>query len=545
MPLETPLAQGRQAVADRSWRAAYDLLTKADAETSLELHDVEALAATCFLLAIEDASIELWARAYHGHLDSGDYARAARCAFWAAFQLFQTNEPARGGGWLGRAQSALELCSQDCVERGYVLTPVAIQQVHQGNPEAALPMFDEALAKGEKFADPTLLVLARLGQAHAHILQGDYEKGLRLLDEVMVSVTSGEVAPTVSGLAYCATITQCQEVFDVRRAQEWTRVLSHWCESQPDLVPFRGQCLVHRAELMHLKGDWSDAMREVQLARDRLNDPPDQPAIGLAHYEQGELHRIRGEFTQAEQAYQRAHQVGHDPQPGLSLLWLQQGRHGVARSTIRRAVDACTVRNLRARLLTAYVETSIACGSLDEARHAADELATIAEVLGAPMVQAMSDQQLGAMQLALGDADASLALLRKAWAGWQSLGAPYEAARVRVLMAQAFRKLGEVDSARMEFDAAGISFQQLGAAADLLAIEKLVRPNEFAHVTTLTGRELEVIRLLATGATNRDIAVDLVISEKTVARHVSNIYNKLDVSSRAAATAYVYENKLV
>lgn len=544
MPKQTLLAQGRQAISDRSWRAAHDFLTSADAETPLELDDVEQLAAACFLLALEDASVEIWARAYHGHLEAHDYPGASRCAFWAAFQLFQTGEPARGGGWLGRSQSALELCTEDCVERGYVLTPIAIQQVHQGNPEAALPMFDEALVKGKQFGDPTLLALARLGQAHARILLGEFDDGIRLLDEVMVSVTSDEVVPTVSGMAYCATIIQCQEVFDVHRAQEWTRVLSQWCESQPDLVPFRGQCLVHRAQLMQLKGDWSDAMREVQIARDRLGDPPGQPAIGLAYYEQGELHRVRGEFTQAERAYQQAHQVGHEPQPGLSLLWLKQGRHDVARSSIKRAVDECSVRNLRATLLAACVETNLACGSLDDARRAANELAEIAEELGAPMLRAMSDQQLGAVEQAIGEPDAALVRLRKAWAGWQSLDAPYEAARARVLMAQAFRELGELDSARMELDAARISFQQLGAAADLLAIDKFLNPDA-SQSTTLTPRELDVIRLLATGATNREIAVDLVISEKTVARHVSNLYNKLDVSSRAAATAYAYEHKLV
>jgi DNA-binding CsgD family transcriptional regulator len=216
----------------------------------------------------------------------------------------------------------------------------------------------------------------------------------------------------------------------------------------------------------------------------------------------------------------------------------------VARSSIKRAVDECSVRNLRATLLAACVETNLACGSLDDARRGANELAEIAEELGAPMLRAMSDQQLGAVEQAIGEPDTALVRLRKAWAGWQSLDAPYEAARVRVLMAQAFRELGELDSARMELDAARISFQQLGAAADLLGIDKLVDPGA-SQSTTLTPRELEVIRLVATGATNREIAVDLVISEKTVARHVSNLYNKLDLSSRAAATAYAYEHKLV
>lgn len=546
MPNHTPLAKGRQAVADRLWRAAYDHLTVADAEGPLELDDVEKLAETCYLLAMEDESVDLWARAYHEHLNREDHPGAARCGFWAAFQLFQAGEPARGGGWLGRAQSALEMCADDCVERGYVLTPVAIQEVHQGNPQAALPMFDQALVKGEQYSDPTLMALARLGQAHARILLGDFQTGLGLLDEVMVSVTADEVVPTVSGMAYCATIIQCTEVFEVRRAHEWTRALSRWCESQPDLVPFRGQCLVHRAELMQLKGDWSDAMREVQLAGEHLANPPGQPAIGMAYYEQGELYRLRGQFTQAEQAYQQANQYGHPPQPGLSLLWSLQGRHAVAAKALEHALGDCAVRHLRARLLAAYVEVTIAGDALEPAREGSSELSTIAKELDAPMVRAMSDHQAGALERALGNPDKALTLLRRAWRGWQDLGAPYEAARVRLLMARVYQELGEPDSASMELDAARVSFEQLGAAADVVAVKKLSEPDSIvAADTILTQRETEVIRLLASGATNREIALELVISEKTVARHVSNIYNKLDLSSRAAATAYAYENGLV
>lgn len=546
MPNRSPLSKGRQAVADRLWRAAYEFLTRADADESLELDDVETLAATCFLLALDDESVDYWARAYQGHLDVGDQAQAARCAFWAGFQLFQGGGAARAGGWMARAQAAVESCGKDCVERGYVLTASGIQEVFQENPDEALALFDQAKEKGEQFADPTLMALCHLGQAHARILRGDYSEGVRLLDEVMVSVTSDDVAPTVTGLVYCATIVQCQELFEIQRAHEWTRALSRWCESQPDLVPFRGQCLVHRAELMQLKGDWSDAMREVHLARERLGDPPGQPAIGMAYYEQGELHRLRGEFTQAERAYQQAHQLGHPPQPGLSLLWSQQGRHEVAARALRRAIDECQVRNLRARLLAAYVETSIACDALDQAGKAVAELTATAEELGAPMLRAMSDHQSGALQLALGDYDQALTVLRHAWRGWQDLSAPYEAARVRVLMTRAYRELGEPDSASMELDAARVSFEQLGAAADLVTINKLSEPAAApTSGSILTQRETEVIRLLATGATNREIAVELVISEKTVARHVSNIFTKVDLSSRAAATAYAYEHGLV
>jgi ATP/maltotriose-dependent transcriptional regulator MalT len=286
-------------------------------------------------------------------------------------------------------------------------------------------------------------------------------------------------------------------------------------------------------------------MREVQLARDRLGDPPGQSAIGLAYYEQGELHRMRGEFSQAEKAYQQAHQMGREPQPGLSLLWLHQGRHGVAASAIKRAVDECFVRNLRARLLTACVEASIACGSLDDAAQASAELAMISDELDAPMLHAMSDHQAGALQLAVGEADQALTLLRRAWRGWQDLEAPYEAARVRVLIGLSCRGLGDLDSAELELDAASQIFAQLGAAPDMIRLDALHDPSAAVDRHGLTQRELEVLRLLVTGNTNHAIAAQLVVSDHTVRRHVQNIFAKLGVSSRAAATAFALQHDLL
>ncbi len=370
------------------------------------------------------------------------------------------------------------------------------------------------------------------------------ERGLALFDEVMVSITANEVKPHITGTIYCATIIACQEVFDVRRAHEFTRALSRWCEGQQGLVPFRGQCLVHRAELMQMQGHWPDALSEVELARQALSEPQPQPALGMAYYEEGGLRRLRGEFAQAETAFRQAHQLGHPPQPGLALLWLQQGKADVAASAILSSLEDAEGPTRRARLLPASVEILLAVQAVDAARASAVELAEIASALGSPALRSMSDQQSGAVTLAAGDPSEALQLLRRAWRGWQALQAPYEAAKTRLLMGQALRALGQEDLAQMELDAALVSFQTLGAAADVLAIE---RGATASAVTTspLTAREIEVLQLLATGATNRAIAVELVISEKTVARHVANIFAKLDVSTRAAATAYAYENGIV
>ncbi|HEV2928057.1 MAG TPA: LuxR C-terminal-related transcriptional regulator, partial [Propionibacteriaceae bacterium] len=328
-------------------------------------------------------------------------------------------------------------------------------------------------------------------------------------------------------------------------AKEWTTALNHWCDAQPDLVPFRGQCLVHRAQIMQLHGAWADALEELRHALERFA-AAGHPAVGDALYEQAEVHRFRGDFDTAEQAYRQAAEFGRDAQPGLALLRLAQGQVDRASAGIRRALDETGAPSRRPRLLSAAVEIALASKEVEAARSAVDELIELAAERDVVLLNAMAAQAGAVVLLAEGDARAALSAARRAWSSWQELDAPYEAARARVVVGMACRSLGDEDAARMEFDAARHMFELLSAGPDATRVEALTgRAPSRGGGSGLTAREVEVLQQVATGRTNRAIAAELFLSDKTVARHVSNIFMKLGVSSRAAATAHAYEHDLV
>jgi DNA-binding CsgD family transcriptional regulator len=535
------LDRGRDSFASRAWGAAFEQLSATDRQAPLAAEDLELAARAAFLVGKDADSTDLWTRAHQAYLNAASLEEAVRCAFWAGFQLMLRGEMAPAGGWFERARRLIEEEHLDCVEAGYLLLPPAVQALFTGDASTALATFGKVAEIADRFGDQDLRVMSRFGSGQALIASGEVAPGLASLDEAMVAVTADEVSPWVIGLVYCGVIDSCQQLFDLRRAQEWTAALSRWCESQPDLVPYRGQCLVHRAQIMQIHGAWSDAMQEAERACDRLAQPL-QPAVGMAYYQVGELRRLRGEFAEAENAYRQASQYGRSPQPGLAQLRLAQGRLDGALTAIRLAVDEADDYPGRAQLLPACVEISLAGNDVPMARSAADELSRIATRMDVPLLRAVATHAHGAVLYAEGDARRALNELKKAWNAWCDIDAPYEAARARVLMALAYRALGDYDTAEMELDAALLVLRELGAKPEVERVEKL-SPRKRAG--GLTAREEEVLALVAAGKTNRAIAGELVISEKTVARHLSNIFTKLGVSSRSAATAYAYEHDLV
>ena len=525
---------------------AYESLSRADQVALLGAEDLELLARSSYMLGRDDEYVSCLERAHHTYLEAGEASRAVRCAFWIGHNLLFRSEMSPALGWFARAQRVLEREKRDCVEHGYLLIPALLQHVFSGDFEAAHATALNAAEIGERFGDQDLVALALMEQGHALVKQGRTGEGLQLVDETMVAVTAGELSPIVAGIVYCNTIAFCQSVYELRRAREWTAALTRWCEDQPEMIAHKGLCLVHRAEIMTLVGAWRDALEEAYRVGERFRQGVlNERALGHAAYRQGEVHRLQGEFAAAETAYREASRCGYEPQPGLALLRLAQGNANAAAAAIRRVVGETTKPLKRAKFLPAYVEIMLAVGDGEEARIAYRELEGIAERQGSDALDAMSAHAEGAVDVAEGDARAALLALRRAWQMWQELEAPYEAARVRVLLGLACRALGDYDTAALEFEAARGVFERLGAAPDLAYLDSLAPSSAPSGAQGLTARELQVLRLVASGETNKAIAAELVLSDRTVERHVRNIFSKLGVSSRAAATAYAYKHQLV
>ena len=537
------LAAARASYADSRWQTAVDQLRDADREVGLAAEDLELLANATVLTGRMAEGIDVLTRAHERFLADGDEVAAARCAAWIGMHLMQSGEHARGGGWFSRAHRLVDGRPDTTSVEGFLLVPVGLNALYSGDPEAAAGLFRRAAEIGERHRDSDVTALGRLGMGQAEIMVGRESEGLILFDEVMVAVTAGELSPIPAGIVYCAVIDGCQLAFDLRRAREWTTALDRWCEAQPDLVPFSGQCRAHRAELYLLHGAWSDALDAARSAQDALRRGDRYARFGAFYYE-AEVQRLSGDLTAAERSYRAAHESGWEPEPGQALLRLAQGEITVAQTLIRRAVEGTDLATRRRRL-PARVEIELAAGDVPAARSTADELIAVSRSSPMPIVHAIAHQAHGAVLLDEDDPRAAAPELRRAWSLWMELDVPYEAARCRALTGRAYRALGDHISSAMEFDAARAVLLDLGAAPALAELDAMSGAGSGSRGHSLTPREVEVVRLVATGATNRLIGRQLYLSEKTVARHLSNIFVKLEVSSRSAVTAYAYEHNLV
>jgi ATP/maltotriose-dependent transcriptional regulator MalT len=520
------LLQAREAYERGDWVLAFDRLRGAG---DLGPEDSAALATSAYLLGNVDDAVRALQAGYQDSIREGDSLGAVRFALWLGLVLNLRGEMAVGGGWVARAQRLLDSVAEDVVERGYLLINEFFQHLDRGDFARAGATAAGVVETGRRFQDHDLIAQGLVMQGRIMIYSGRVPEGLALLDEAMIEISTAAVSPIIAGMVYCSMIEACQELSDFSRAASWTTALTKWCDAQPGLVPFTGQCSLHRGQIMRLRGAYDEALDEYALAQRALT-------------EQGDVLRIRGNLDDAEVAYRQAAEFGHEPQPGLALLWLARGRTTAAISAVGRLLAEAKGPVQRSWMLPAAVEILVSAGLIDQAGKHADELAGIASSFGNVALRAMATYAAATVSLASGETENALAKAREACRIWNDIGSPYESARARVVVARALRELGDEDSATTEFAVARRAFAEVGAAPAAQEVDKLLgreRPGG------LTEREVEVLRLVAAGRSNHEIARVLVLSQKTVERHLSNIFGKLDVSSRTAAAAYAHERGLM
>lgn len=550
------LEDARKASTDRRWLDVYEALSQIDAQSALPAADLELLATAAFLCGYAGDCRQARLRAYQIYVNTGDFRGAVRCAARIGLDQLGTGEIAQAVGclpasmsscsaWVAQGSALLEH-EEDCAEHGFLLVPMAFEQlVMEGNPDRAANTAAQAAEIGRRFGDLDLLAFALSIQGRSILRSGRVLEGTAVLDESVTVVATGDVSPPICGIVLSSAIDASEEAFDLGRFDDWTRALTEWCEAQKGMVAFRCRSLGHRARLSQLHGRWGDALENATQACAEPIAGADPAAAAAAVYRQGEVLRLRGELRAAGAAYDQASQLGLEPQPGLALLRLAQSDTRAAVASIGRVLAESRVRLQRARMLPAAVEVLLGSADLAGAARAATELVEIAADHGSPGLEATAKQARGAVLLAEGDALAALASLRQACRVWRHFALPYEEGRARLLIARCCRMLGDEDTAALEVSVARQIFTRLGAKPDLALCESIFAKAPAASTYGLTGRELQVLRLLATGSTNRAIANELVVAVRTVDTHVSSILAKLGVSSRSGATSFAYRHHLV
>ena len=522
------LTRARRAYAAQDWRSAAAHFDAVPPEP-LTADDLAAYADAVWWLGRIEDNLRLGAAAYDAFLAESRPAEAARTAtVLGIFHTARGDEP-QAVGWLGRAGRLARGLPEGPVH-GYLLSFTAVEaSLMAGQPAAAVDAARRVQDLGRRVDAPDLVAVGMNGEGRALIRSGHLVDGLALLDEAMVTVMDGHLAPFISGTLYCHTIAACHEVADVRRMTRWTDLAERWLATFPAAVFFGGLCGVHRAQLLLLRGEWGEAEQvALRVVVDLDGNRIDYAAE--AWYAVAEARRLRGDPGAAD-AYDEAHARGRDPQPGRALLQLQTGDAAGAATSVRSAVAAVGADPLsRAPLCAAMVEIAIAAGRLDDAVAAASELEATAATYATSGLEAMAAAARGAVLLAEGQAEEALPVLREACRRWHELGAAYDAAGTCVRLAEAYRALGDAVSAAAEVERAKAAYERLG-----------VHPPVWESPDGLTPRECEVLALVADGRSNRQIGEALYISDRTVARHLTNIFHKIGVTSRTQAARYAID----
>jgi ATP/maltotriose-dependent transcriptional regulator MalT len=530
------LQDAHEAFGRRDWQAAYDGFKSCEV---LDAADLDALAEAAWWLGHSDEAVQAYQDAYRLYVDQDAGRPAALAAFMLAIHTRLRGDAAQSDGWMSRAERLLA-DQPEGPEHGYPLYLQIAGLLGRGDLDEAVDAAQRMQELGHRHGDPTLVALGVFFEGRSRIKQARVREGLALLDEAMLVALSDTLKPLWTGAIYCGLMDACNELVDLRRAREWTDATRRWCDPLPVTNLYPGICRVHQAQVLQVQGSWDEAELEAAGAcQDMLG--VDRFAVADGYYELGEIRRLRGDLPGAEDAYAKAHEYGKDPQPGLALLRLAQGRVDAATRSIAAALAASSGSDLeKAPLHAARAHIALATGDLDVAEEAAVELARTASSFDSPGLQAAAHRTTGAVALARGQAVTALPALRLACQLWHELDAPYEVARTRVLLAEAYRALDDEDAAARECGAALASFERLGAIHDAQAL--MASPD---LPCGLSRREAEVVRLIATGLTNKAIAAELSLSEKTVARHVSNIFTKTGMTSRSAVAGFAFANGLV
>jgi class 3 adenylate cyclase len=471
------LTAGREAARRHAWRDAYGLLRSADEDGRLGADDLENLAEAAWWTGHLEEAIALRERAYAAYLDVGETQRAAVLAVMVAIDHANRAAMSVAGGWLARAERLLAN-EEEGIAHGHLALAHGMSALDMGELDTASRELDRAQDIGARFGDRNLEAMALVFKGTVLVSKGEVTEGLALLDEATAAAVGGELRPLATGLVYCVTIHSCQALGDCGRAAEWTDVANRWCD-RLDVTGFPGACRIHRAEIMRLRGEWPQAEEQAVQACEELQEYNRFVTAG-GFYEIGEIRRRRGDFAAAEAAYRKASELGRDPQPGLALLRLAQGKVDAASTAIRRTLAGGSLDPLgRARRLPAEIEIALAAGEIRRAREAAEELEQIADRyrLGdrrSPSLEGAVQLARGQLGLAEHDWEGAAAALRAARETWDKVGAPYETAQARMLLGLVYRGEGDEDGAKEELAAAKATFERLGAALDLQRASELL-----------------------------------------------------------------------